>query len=154
MIPRSAYIHVPFCAHRCGYCDFTLIAGRDDLIGDYLRALRQEIASLQTDDAPELDTLFLGGGTPTHPSCDQLGELFQIVSSQFRFAPGAEVSVEANPLDLTDEKIDLLADVGVNRISLGVQSFSPEALTLLERDHSLQTIDDVMRRLRRRFRAS
>lgn len=146
--PRSAYIHVPFCAHRCGYCDFTLIAGRDDLIGDYLSALRREIG---TGPHAELDTLFFGGGTPTHPSCDQLREMFQIVSSRFSLTANAEVSMEANPLDLTDEKIDLLADCGVNRISLGVQSFSPDTLTLLERDHSREDITDVVRRLRRRF---
>ena len=238
-MPRSAYIHVPFCAHRCGYCDFTLIAGRDDLIDDFLRALQRELAIMTslsplapgtavsvvgrgaggegrlranastpsserggvsplalgtntsvhqtntTDAEPgglrrpaqneesrneepltlalsppgrgargqseELDTLFFGGGTPTHPSCSQLRELFRIVSERFTLAPEAEVSVEANPLDLTDEKIDLLADAGVNRISLGVQSFSPEALTLLERDHSPCDIEDVMTRLRRRF---
>ena len=188
-MPRSAYIHVPFCAHRCGYCDFTLIAGRDELIGDYLRALERELGStsflpplappgrgaggegqllpsvplqspLTPNPSPQggegnrkeiLDTLFFGGGTPTHPSCEQLRELFRIVSERFTLAPGAEVSVEANPLDLSDEKIDLLADAGVNRISLGVQSFSPEALTLLERDHSPSDIDDVMARLRRRF---
>ena len=146
--PRSAYIHVPFCAHRCGYCDFTLIAGRDDLIDDFLSALRREI---DTGPHAELETLFFGGGTPTHPSCDQLLEMFQIVSSRFSLAVNAEVSVEANPLDLTDEKIDLLADCGVNRISLGVQSFSPDALALLERDHSRDDITDVVRRLRRRF---
>jgi oxygen-independent coproporphyrinogen-3 oxidase len=180
--PRSAYVHVPFCTHRCGYCDFTLIAGRDDLIGDYLRALDREMtcalnpevkraAEAPDMDAPaainlpadgampvgpfekvELDTLFLGGGTPTHPSCEQLRELFRSLLARFRPAPGAEVSVEANPLDLTDAKIDVLADAGVNRISLGVQSFSPQALSLLERDHTPDDIARVMSRLRRRFR--
>ena len=89
---RSAYIHVPFCAHRCGYCDFTLIAGRDDLIGDYLRALQREIesAGLPADSPTEIDTLFFGGGTPTHPSCDQLREMFRIVRSRFQLAVDAE----------------------------------------------------------------
>lgn len=149
--PRSAYIHVPFCAHRCGYCDFTLIAGRDDLIGDYLQALRLELSMTGPDDAIELDTLFFGGGTPTHPPCDQLRQLIEIVRAKFQLAPGYEFSVEANPLDLTDQKIDLLADAGVNRVSLGVQSFSREALVLLERDHTPSDIGDVVRRLRRRF---
>ncbi len=108
---------------------------------------RQE--SLSTTD--ELDTLFFGGGTPTHPSCDQLRELFRIVFQRFTLAPGAEVSVEANPLDLSDEKIGVLADAGVNRISLGVQSFSPDSLKLLERNHSPSDIADVITRLRRRF---
>ena len=77
--------------------------------------------------------------------------MFRIVYDRFTLAAGAEVSVEANPLDLTDEKIDVLADAGVNRISLGVQSFSTEALTLLERDHSASDIEDVIARLKERF---
>ncbi len=67
---RAAYIHVPFCAHRCGYCNFTLVAGRDDLIGDYLTAIERELGWLET--PREVDTLFLGGGTPTHLSPPQL----------------------------------------------------------------------------------
>lgn len=152
MIPRSAYIHVPFCAHRCGYCDFTLIAGRDDLIGDYLQALRLEIDRSDWNELPvSLDTLFFGGGTPTHLPGPSFQQLMGILNSRFRLNGAAEFSVEANPLDLTDAKIDLLADCGVNRISLGVQSFSPQALRLLERDHSPQDIRDVVTRLRPRF---
>ena len=71
--PRAAYIHVPFCRHRCGYCNFTLVAGRDDLIGDYLRAIELELATLGT--PREVDTLYFGGGTPTHLSPDQFREL-------------------------------------------------------------------------------
>lgn len=129
-----------------------MIAGRDDLIGDYLHSLHREIESAcpEADSPLELDTLFFGGGTPTHPSCDQLREMFRIVKRRFQLMPDAEVSVEANPLDLTDEKIALLAESGVNRISLGVQSFSPDALVLLERDHSTADIDDVIHRLRQR----
>src|SRR6187551_398901 len=101
--PRAAYIHVPFCAHRCGYCDFTLIAGRDDLIGDYLRQLDREIevavGASQLEDPIEVDTLFFGGGTPTHPSSPQLRQLLQIVQSRFQLTGGGEFSVEANPLD-------------------------------------------------------
>ena len=147
-VPRAAYIHVPFCAHRCGYCDFTLIAGRDDLVGDYLRALDREIEQWGPQQTTPLDSLFFGGGTPTHPAPAELRAMFEIVQKQFQTSPATEVSVEANPLDLTDEKIDLLADAGVNRISLGVQSFSPEALIVMERDHTPEAIVDVMRRLR------
>lgn len=148
-MPRSCYVHVPFCAHRCGYCDFTLIAGRDDLIGDYLNALDREMDEAPADPSIELDTLFFGGGTPTHPPVPQLRRLIEIVRSRFPLAEGAEFSVEANPLDLTDEKIEVLADGGVNRVSLGVQSFSPQALMLLERDHSQDDIMNAVSRLRR-----
>ena len=150
--PRAAYIHVPFCAHRCGYCDFTLIAQRDDLVGDYLRALEREIQEAALPPNRVLETLYFGGGTPTHPTPDQLNSLFKIVCHSFELSPNAEFTVEANPLDLTEEKIDLLADAGVNRISLGVQSFSERALKLLERDHTPAQIVDVVTRLRRRIK--
>ena len=149
--PRSLYVHVPFCAHRCGYCDFTLIARRDDLIGDYLRALEREIAIARIPYGTSLDTVFFGGGTPTHPAPDEMKALFQIVRQQFSLSPAAEFSVEANPLDLTEEKIILLVEAGVNRVSLGVQSFSKRELELLERDHSPQNVDELMHRLRSRI---
>lgn len=150
--PRAVYIHVPFCAHRCGYCDFTLIARRDDLIGDYLKSLAMEMERKPLEQRPLIDTLFFGGGTPTHLSADQFTYLFQIVNRHFQCSPNAEVSVEANPLDLTDEKIERLSELGVNRISLGVQSFSQHALETLERDHRAESIRNVVQRLRPRFR--
>ena len=75
--PRSAYIHVPFCRHRCGYCNFTLVAGRDDLIGEYLRAIELELEQLAT--PREVDTLYFGGGTPTHLAPQQLRQLGECV---------------------------------------------------------------------------
>ena len=114
---RAAYFHVPFCAHRCGYCDFTLISRRDDLIGDYLRSIRLEMERAQIPLGTRIETLFLGGGTPTHPAPVQMRALFQMIHQQFLCPPATEFSVEANPLDLTDEKIDLLIDAGVNRLS-------------------------------------
>src|SRR6478752_6867887 len=96
---RALYIHVPFCRHRCGYCDFTLVAGRDDLIDRYLQALELELRSAVPAVA-ELDTLFFGGGTPTHLSAGQLERLFGIVLKCVTLAPCVEFSVEANPLDL------------------------------------------------------
>lgn len=150
--PHAAYFHVPFCAHRCGYCDFTLISGRDDLVGDYLRSLELEMERAKIPRGAMLKTLFLGGGTPTHPAPEQMRRLFQIIGQFFRWTSATEFSVEANPLDLTEEKINLLADVGVNRISLGVQSFSPDALRVLERDHQPADIAEVMSRLSSRFK--
>jgi oxygen-independent coproporphyrinogen-3 oxidase len=133
-IARAAYLHVPFCRHRCGYCNFTLVAGRDDLIERYLAAIGRELSFLNT--PKEVDTLFFGGGTPTHLPPAQLERLLQIASTWFPLAPGGEFSVEANPIDLTAEKLAILKSNGVTRISLGVQSFRAEKLRLLERDHS------------------
>jgi oxygen-independent coproporphyrinogen-3 oxidase len=131
--PRAAYVHVPFCRHHCGYCNFTLVAGRDDLVGDYLRAIELELAALG--EAREVDTLYFGGGTPTHLAPHALAQLLETVLRWFPLAAGGEFSVEANPSDVTDQKIELLADAGVNRLSLGGQSFDAAKLALLERDH-------------------
>jgi len=135
---RSAYIHVPFCRHRCGYCNFTLVAGRDDLIDAYLDALERELAGLEQ--PREVDTLFFGGGTPTHLAPSQLQRLLTIARNWFPLAPGAELSVEANPVDLDETKFNILADAGVTRISLGAQSFDNRKLKLLERDHDAAAI--------------
>src|SRR5436305_11329004 len=97
--PRAAYIHVPFCRHRCGYCNFTLVAGRDDLIDDYFEALERELT--QFGEPHEVDTLFFGGGTPTHLPPRQLERLFAIVRRWFPLAANGELSVEANPIDFT-----------------------------------------------------
>jgi oxygen-independent coproporphyrinogen-3 oxidase len=144
--PRAAYVHVPFCRHRCGYCNFTLIAGRDDLIESYLTALGQELAQLG---APrEVDTLFLGGGTPTHLPPPQLQRLLEMVRHWFPPTPGYEFSVEANPADVTDERVAVLAAGGVTRLSLGAQSFETNKLRLLERDHDAATIRSAATRAR------
>ncbi len=97
----------------------------------------------------ELDTLFLGGGTPTHPSVDELKVLFEHLRDRFTFSPVIEFSIEANPLDLTEGKLALLRDVGVNRISLGVQAFADSTLQCLERDHHAAEVEAIVRRTQR-----
>lgn len=129
----SAYIHVPFCIHRCGYCDFTVVADRDDLVDAYLDSLSEELKELK--EKRSLKTLFLGGGTPTYFEERDLARLMSILGQWFDFEKDYEWSVEANPAGLTREKIAILSDAGVNRISLGVQSFDEDVLKFLERDH-------------------
>ncbi|QDT44322.1 Oxygen-independent coproporphyrinogen-III oxidase-like protein [Gimesia alba] len=147
--PSSAYIHVPFCQHRCGYCDFTLVAQKDHLIEEYLAAMEQQLA--EVGEGIELQTLFLGGGTPTHLSIDQLQRLFDALFSRFQLATDYEFSIEANPLNLTEEKIDFLKQSGVNRVSLGVQSFDSDILTFLERDHQPEQIFEIVESLQSRI---
>ena len=146
---QSAYIHVPFCRHRCGYCNFTLVAGRDDLIGDYLRALDLELSSLET--PRPVQTLFFGGGTPSHLEATQLERLFDVARRWFPPLPGAEISLEANPEDLDERRIAALVAGGVTRLSLGVQSWHPDKLARLDRSHSASTIAEVGRRARSAF---
>jgi len=145
-MPRSAYIHVPFCRHRCGYCNFTLVAGRDDLIGAYLEALERELSWLGR--PRQVDTLFFGGGTPSHLSPEQLRRLFEIVGRWLPRSANCEVSIEANPADVTPERVAVLQEFGVGRVSLGAQSFKREKLRLLERDHSAATVHAAVDLLR------
>lgn len=132
--PRAAYIHVPFCRRRCGYCNFTLVAGRDDLIDDYLNAIESELALLRR--PYEVDTLYFGGGTPTHLNLDQFARLTRLVLQWHPLAAGYEWTVEANPADIDEQRIEALVSQGVTRLSLGGQSFHPAKLRLLQRDHT------------------
>ncbi len=139
IIPRSAYIHIPFCRHRCGYCNFALVADRDYLIDKYLDALAIELSWLPT--SYELETLFFGGGTPSHLSQSQLERLAEIVATRFTLADDAEVSAECNPNDIDEPTVAGLQANGVNRISLGVQSFQSRKLATLERDHNAAQVE-------------
>jgi oxygen-independent coproporphyrinogen-3 oxidase len=145
---RHGYVHVPFCRHRCGYCDFTLVAGREDLVGRYFSAIELELSRVATPLA--LDTLYLGGGTPSHLGPDGLRRLFGILRARLAPAAGCEVTVEANPLDVTDEFVAAAADCGVTRVSLGGQSLDASTLRALDRDHAPGDVVAAVERLRAR----
>jgi oxygen-independent coproporphyrinogen-3 oxidase len=143
--PRAAYVHIPFCRHHCGYCNFTVLAGRDDLIEAYLVAIERELGLLGT--PQPVSTLYLGGGTPTHLAADQLERLLHLVTKWLppeKAAP-REFTVEANPEDLDVAKAELLVSHGVNRVSLGVQSFNAQKRLRLERSHSDAQIQSTVR---------
>jgi oxygen-independent coproporphyrinogen-3 oxidase len=140
---------VPFCAHHCGYCDFAIAAGRDHLMDRYLDALTVELATLGQ--PHPVETLFVGGGTPTYLDAGRLERLLTDVTRWLPLQPGGEFSVEANPGTLSDEKIAVLADFGVNRVSLGAQSFQLQTLRVLERDHAPADVPRAVTALRRRI---
>lgn len=145
--PRTAYLHVPFCAHHCGYCDFAVTAGQDHLIELYLDALEAELATLG--EPRPVESLFIGGGTPTHLNVEQLGRLLRSVNRWLPLPAGCEFSIESTPESLSAAKADLLAAHGVNRVSIGVQSFRRDTLAALDRLHSPDEIAkavDVVRR--------
>ena len=114
----------PLLRHKCGYCDFASLAGSDHLADRYLAALERELA-LALEEPQEVDTIFVGGGTPTRLEAAQLARLMAMIGRWFLLAPGGEWTVEANPGTLDREKVDVLAEAGVNRVSLGAQSFQP-----------------------------
>ncbi|AUI37799.1 MULTISPECIES: radical SAM family heme chaperone HemW [Geobacillus] len=132
----SAYFHIPFCAHICHYCDFNKVFAAGQPIDDYLRAMDKEMAWTAAEFGSQLKTLFIGGGTPTVLGPAQLGCLLASIHRHFQFDPQtAEFTVEANPDGLTKEKLAILRDAGVNRLSLGVQTFDDQLLQTIGRTH-------------------
>ncbi len=145
--PHTAYVHVPFCAHHCGYCDFAVATGQDHLIELYLDALGVELAGLGGPAAVE--TRFVGGGTPTHLGADQLGRLLAMLNRWLPAPAGGEFSIEVNPDTFTAEKAAVLAAGGVTRVSLGVQSFRPGSLAALDRRHTPEQVPRAVGLVRR-----
>lgn len=140
------YIHIPFCQQRCIYCDFYSTTHSRKFIDDYLEATSNEIR-LRADDLPsrQLSTIYIGGGTPSLLTNDAICKLFTSIRKCFTISQDAEVTFEANPDDITEELLRTLISVGVNRISLGVQSFNDEQLTFLHRRHSAKQAVDAVR---------
>lgn len=137
------YIHVPFCARKCPYCDFNTYAGLDAYIQQTVDALCLEMQHWQAQLVNRtVTTVFLGGGTPTLLSPAQLQQIFAAFHAHFHIAPEAEITCEANPGTVDRAKFDVLNALGVNRLSIGVQSFQPSELTFLGRIHNT---DDVVK---------
>ena len=134
MSARHLYVHLPFCSHRCGYCDFVTVTGHDDEHGGYVDALLAELELERGHLAGEVDTVFLGGGTPTFTEPAALARLLAGLPA------AAETTVEANPETVTPGLAALLREHGVDRVSLGAQTFQPHLLETLER---LAQPDDV-----------
>ena len=144
------YIHVPFCAKKCHYCNFVItIAGSPEKHSRFLSALEKEIAHYRDAfNGTAFDTLYIGGGTPSAMSTEEIKRFFSVLSRNFSFKPGIEITFEANPGDITAEKAKLLKKSGVNRISLGAQSFRDRTLAELNRAHNSAQIRESVHILR------
>lgn len=140
------YIHVPFCARKCAYCDFYSVAA-DERTGPFLKALRAELKSLPAGFRP--DTVFIGGGTPTVLDAAPLDRLLAAVAENIALPQIAEYTCEANPGTVNPEKLSVLRRGGVNRLSFGVQSFDDRTLQVLGRIHSAQDADEAVAMARR-----
>ena len=128
------YIHIPFCRHKCGYCDFNAYAGLDGLIEPYVAALEQELIwAASRFEFGVLGSIYFGGGTPSLIPGESIQRLLRRIRSLFRVAPDAEITLEANPASTDGDKLQTWLAAGVNRLSLGVQGFDPKTLAVLER---------------------
>lgn len=144
MPPYSLYFHIPFCTHRCAYCDFNTYAGQEELIPAYVDALCKEVefigtrlsSPLREGAGSEVHTIFFGGGTPSLLSSKQFEFVLNSIRSHFNLTNDAEITIEANPGTISEQNLCALRKLGINRISFGVQSANTEELRMLERIHT------------------
>ena len=137
--PLALYLHIPFCTAKCGYCDFNSYEGLDHLVLDYTPALVREIGLwAPAAQGHRVDTVFFGGGTPSLTAIDDLTSIVTAIRERFAIAADAEWTLEANPSELTREHLEGLRGVGINRLSMGVQSLHDDELQQLDRLHSAE----------------
>ncbi len=146
------YVHVPFCARRCSYCDFAIAVRREVPSAEYAEGVEREWAGWQDHAAwngsPALDTIYFGGGTPSRLDPASITRLLDLFRTDRAVTPGAEVTLEANPDDVTASSAGAWRDAGITRISLGAQSFDPGVLEWMHRTHDAVQIGVAMQRLR------
>lgn len=139
----TAYVHIPFCARVCPYCDFAVVEGRDHLADRYLVALESEIAAAET--WRPLGAVFVGGGTPSRFGADRLRRVSRGLADRFGVDADAEVTLEANPEDWTSDLAGVLRAAGYNRVSFGGQSFDASVLSYLGRRHTASQLAEAVR---------
>ena len=139
------YLHIPFCRSKCAYCDFCSYAGREDDMAASTEALCREIAARAVP-RRTVDTVYLGGGTPSLLPAAELERIFSAIRENYSLVSDAEITCEANPGTVDFDKFSLLKSLGVNRVSLGVQSLSDRALRALGRIHTAEEAEEVPKR--------
>jgi len=143
--PTQLYVHIPFCKEQCTFCGCNMVvAGRKEPGVRYLDALQQQVRALPGAERRTVERIHLGGGTPTWYGPEQLKRLYGVLAERFEPAAGAELSVEADPDVTTTEQLDVLAACGVNRLSLGVQSFDDTVLAAVHRPQSYDIIAKLL----------
>ena len=141
MQTSGIYIHIPFCISKCIYCDFYSVAGQDDRIGNFINALVREIEQCSNDTSKwTFDTIFIGGGTPSLLNARQMENIISALNKKYDLSNIIEFTIEANPGEAPKEKLKDFCSLGINRLSMGVQSFKPELLQFLTRIHSTEDV--------------
>jgi len=144
MNSHSLYLHIPFCQHRCGYCDFNTYAGIGNLIPDYVDALQTEISCFAKNNPSALmmnvKTIYFGGGTPSLLPPELIEKLLKTIDKSFYIEEDCEITLETNPGTISKKDLFTLFDIGINRLSIGVQSTDQEELQLLERSHGFKEV--------------
>ena len=148
-MPKGLYIHIPFCDHICTYCDFPKLLTKGQRHAEYIEALIQELKLYQQNVGfSNLQSIYIGGGTPTALSVEQIQPVFDFLTEQIQMNQIQEFSIEANPENLTRDKIQYLKAQGVNRFSLGVQTFHESLLKRIGRKHQAQEVIQAVANLK------
>ena len=146
---RHLYVHVPFCTRRCSYCDFSIAVRRHIPVDAFLEGVDQELVIRHASQAgARLDTLYLGGGTPSLLGVDGIRRLLDLLQRETPLATGAEVTLEANPEDISAHAVRAWRDAGITRLSIGVQSFNDTVLRWMHRVHDASSADRAVRTAR------
>lgn len=144
----SLYVHVPFCVRKCSYCAFYSVPLKNSKVQDYLKGLTKEISLRKKDALKGVSSLFIGGGTPTALAEEELDVFLALLKQGFPIPEAAEQTIEGNPGTLTQGKLQILRRAGINRISLGVQSFDDSLLRRIGRIHTVQDVREGVRLIR------
>ena len=143
--PLALYLHIPFCSVRCSYCAFNTYTNLEKLIPAYVDALCRELEFLSVKNPhPYIHTIFIGGGTPSLLTVEQYRLIFQTVNQCFELADDIEISMESNPNDLSVDYLQALRAIGINRLSIGMQSATKKILTLFYREHDVEMVVDAV----------
>jgi oxygen-independent coproporphyrinogen III oxidase len=140
----SVYLHIPFCKIMCSYCAFNTYTGMENIIPPFVDALSKEIRYVGRGNTMAVGSIFFGGGSPSMISLPQYENLFAALRESFRILPDAEITIESNPNDLSRDYLAGLRSVGINRLSMGMQSSNPQELKLFNRQHDMQTVIDAV----------
>jgi oxygen-independent coproporphyrinogen-3 oxidase len=140
----SIYLHIPFCKVMCSYCAFNTYTGMELIIAPFVEALIKEITYTGRGTRMPVGSIFFGGGTPSMISVPQYASLFAALRQAFTILPDAEITIESNPNDLSRDYLAGLRSVGINRLSIGMQTSNPTELKLFNRQHDTQTVIDAV----------
>ena len=135
----SVYVHTPFCKHKCYYCDFASFANNEDFINEYYKALKKEIILRKNEiNSRDISTVYFGGGTPSYVDSKYITDIMDILKSEFNIKKEAEITIEANPESVTEEKLEDYKIAGFNRMSMGLQSANNNTLKKIGRIHTFE----------------
>ena len=139
------YVHIPFCKQKCNYCDFTSFCNKDDFIENYVKALKNEIKERGNFDYI-VKTIYIGGGTPSYIAPSYIKEILTEIENNFNLDENAEISMELNPGTTNKKNLESYFKMGINRLSIGLQSSNDEVLKTLGRIHTFKEFEDVIKK--------